>query len=165
MSEKPSIWLWINIRAALQRGSNMTTPLMTPKSANHPARTRAVNRETVHGHAPIIRVLFTPGRMSLDMQRAIGNETRFRILHFLTETGAHSAKELEQGLDLPSNALHYHLDALIDVGLVENRKRKTPDTEGLYSYYQVTSLGEGILEHGVRELMGEEWNLLDAYND
>lgn len=33
----------------------------------------------------------------LDMQRAIGNEIRFRILHFLTEKGAHSAKELEQG--------------------------------------------------------------------
>ncbi len=101
----------------------------------------------------------------LDMQRAIGNETRFRILHFLTEKGAHSAKELEQGLDLPSNTLHYHLDALIDVGLVENRKRKQPDTEGLYSYYQATSLGEGILEHGVRELMREEWDLLDAYSD
>lgn len=47
----------------------------------------------------------------LDMQRAIGNETRFRILHFLTEKGAQSAKGLEQGLDLPSNTLHYHLDA------------------------------------------------------
>ncbi|WP_199243397.1 hypothetical protein [Halopenitus persicus] len=58
-----------------------------------------------------------------------------------------------------------HLDALIDVGLVENRKRKQPDTEGLYSYYRVTSLGEGILEHGVRELMREEWDLLDAYSD
>lgn len=101
----------------------------------------------------------------LDMQRAIGNETRFRILHFLTERGAQSAKELEQELDLPSNTLHYHLDALIDVGLVENRKRKTPDSEGLYSYYQATSLGEGILEHGVRELMREEWGLLDAYSD
>lgn len=101
----------------------------------------------------------------LDMQRAIGNETRFRILHFLTEQGSHSAKELEQGLDLPSNTLHYHLDALIEVGLVENRKRKQPDTDGLYSYYRATSLGEGILEHGVRELMREEWDLLDAYSD
>ena len=58
-----------------------------------------------------------------------------------------------------------HLDALIDVGLVENRKRKQPDTDGLYSYYRATSLGEGILEHGVRELMREEWDLLDAYSD
>ncbi|MBX0297063.1 ArsR/SmtB family transcription factor [Haloarcula nitratireducens] len=101
----------------------------------------------------------------LDMQRAIGNETRFRILHFLTEQGAQSAKELAQELDLPSNTLHYHLDTLVDVGLVENRKRKTPDSDSLYSYYQATALGEGILEHGVRELMREEWDLLDAYSD
>lgn len=101
----------------------------------------------------------------LDMQRAISNETRFRILHLLTEEGAHSAMELQEALDVPSNTLHYHLDALVDVGLVENRKRKEPDREGLYSYYQVTSLGHGILEHGVRELMREEWELLDAYSE
>ena len=101
----------------------------------------------------------------LDMQQAIGNETRFRILHFLTEKGAHSAKELEQELDLPSNTLHYHLDTLVDVGLVENRKRKTPNSDSLYSYYQATALGDGILDYGVRELMREEWDLLDAYSD
>ena len=68
------------------------------------------------------------------MQRAIGNETCFRVL-----------------------------DLLVDVGLVENRKRTEPSSDGLYSYYRATSLGEGILEHGVRELMREEWELLEAY--
>lgn len=101
----------------------------------------------------------------LEMQRAIGNETRFRILNLLTEGGPRSAKKLEEALDVPSNTLHYHLDALVDVGLVENRKRKEPDREGLYSYYRATSLGEGILDHGVRELMREEWDLLDAYGE
>ena len=101
----------------------------------------------------------------LAMQQAIGNETRFRIVNFLTEEGAKSAKKLEEGLDLPSNTLHYHLDVLVDVGLVENRKAKEPETDGLYSYYQVTSLGEGILEKGVRELMREEWDLLEAYGE
>ena len=101
----------------------------------------------------------------LDMQRAIGNETRFRILNLLTEHGAHSAKELEETLNVQSNTLHYHLDALIDVGLIENRKRKQPDTNGLHSYYRATSLGEGILEHGVRELLREEWDLLEAYSE
>ncbi|MFB6135683.1 MAG: ArsR/SmtB family transcription factor [Halobacteriaceae archaeon] len=99
----------------------------------------------------------------LDMQRAIGNEIRFRILDLLVDEGAHSAKELQEALDIESNTLHYHLDTLVDVGLVENRKRKEPTREGLYSYYRATSLGEGILEHGVRELMREEWDLLDAY--
>lgn len=101
----------------------------------------------------------------LDMQRAIGNETRFRILNLLVEEGAHSAKEIQSALDLESNTLHYHLDSLVDVGLVANRKRKEPTSDGLYSYYQATSLGEGILEHGVRELMREEWDLLDAYSE
>jgi DNA-binding transcriptional ArsR family regulator len=101
----------------------------------------------------------------LDMQRAIGNETRFRILDLLVEEGAHSAKELQTALGIESNTLHYHLDALVDVGLVENRKRKNPTSDGLYSYYRATSLGEGILEHGVRKLMREEWELLDTYDE
>lgn len=101
----------------------------------------------------------------LDMQRAIGNETRFRILDLLVEEAARSAKELQTALDIESNTLHYHLDVLIDVGLVENRKRKEPSGDGLYSYYRATSLGEGILKYGVRELMREEWDLLDAYTE
>ncbi|MFC7157318.1 ArsR/SmtB family transcription factor [Halomarina halobia] len=101
----------------------------------------------------------------LDMQRAIGNETRFRVLDLLVEAGPRSAKELGEALDVPSNTLHYHLDALVDVGLVENRKRKERTREGLYSYYRATSLGQGILEQGVRALMREEWELLDAYGE
>ncbi len=99
----------------------------------------------------------------LDMQQAIGNETRFRILDLLVDAGTHSAKELQSALEIESNTLHYHLDVLVDVGLVENRKRKEPSSDGLYSYYRATSLGAGILEHGVRELLREEWDLLDAY--
>lgn len=40
---------------------------------------------------------------------------------------------------------------LVDVGLVENRKRKDPSNDGLYTYYRATSLGEGVLKHGVRD--------------
>lgn len=99
----------------------------------------------------------------LAMQRAIGNETRFRILHALKSNGDTSASELEAELGVEANNLHYHLDKLVDVGLVENRKRKTADSRGLYSYYRATSLGEGILEHGVEELMRREWEFLDEY--
>lgn len=101
----------------------------------------------------------------LDMQRAIGNEIRFRILNRLVAEGSQSAKELQGTLDIASNTLHYHLNVLVDVGLVENRKRTTPTSDGLYSYYRATSLGEGILDHGVRELIREEWTLLDAYRE
>lgn len=100
----------------------------------------------------------------LAMQRAIGNETRFRVLAVLVETGAMTPTELEDHLNVAGNTLHYHLDELMDVGLVENRKRSEPDREGLYSYYRATSLGEGILTHGVRELIEEEWAALEAYS-
>lgn len=97
----------------------------------------------------------------LEMQRAIGNENRFRILNILVDNGAHSATELRDALGMKSNTLHSHLDALVEVGLVENRKRNEPTSSGLYSDYRATSLGEGILEHGVRELMRREWEILD----
>jgi DNA-binding transcriptional ArsR family regulator len=99
----------------------------------------------------------------LAMQRAIGNEHRFRILTVLVDEGPLSATGLEAALDVGANTLHYHLNQLVDVGLVENRKRKEPTSDGLYSYYETTGLGAGILEHGVRELIREEWDALDAY--
>ncbi|WP_226040418.1 helix-turn-helix domain-containing protein [Natrinema sp. DC36] len=100
----------------------------------------------------------------LAMQRSIGNETRFRVLNALVEVGSQSASELRDRLEIESNVLHYHLDELVDVGLVENRKRKESDSNGLYSYYRATSLGEGILERGVRELMRREWETLEEYS-
>ena len=101
----------------------------------------------------------------LAMQRAIGNETRFRILHVLKERGDMSASELENVLGLEANNLHYHLDTLVDVGLVQNRKRRTADSDGLFSYYRATALGEGILEHGVTELMRREHDFLEHYGE
>jgi ArsR family transcriptional regulator len=100
----------------------------------------------------------------LAMQRAIGNEIRFRLLRTLKARGDMSAKELETTLDIEGNKLHYHLDKLVDVGLVENRKRKEPNSSGLYSYYRASALGEGILEHGVEELIRDEWRSLERYS-
>lgn len=100
----------------------------------------------------------------LAMQRALGDPSRFRILYALKHRGAFSARQLEEALDIRANNLHYHLDKLVEVGLVENRKRETPDSEGLYSYYAATSLGEAILDHGVEALMRREWDYLEAYD-
>ena len=100
----------------------------------------------------------------LATQRSIGTETRFRVLNALVEDGPGSATQLRDRLDTRSNALHSHLDELVDVRLVENRKRKELDSDGLSSYDRATSLGDGILEHGVRELMRREWDPLEAYS-
>lgn len=97
------------------------------------------------------------------MQAAIGDTTRFSILYRLKQAGAMSAKELAESLEMDGNNLHYHLNRLVDVGVVENRKEKTPDAEGLYSYYRATAIGKGLLEHGVEELMRREHVFRDAY--
>jgi len=100
----------------------------------------------------------------LDMQAAIGNETRYRILRTLTYNGDLSANALKESLALEANSLHYHLDHLVDVGLVQNRERKEADAAGLYSYYRASALGEGFLEDGVEELMRREHDFQERYS-
>ena len=99
----------------------------------------------------------------LAMQRAVGEETRYRVLIELLAEGESSATELAESLDMPSNRLHYHLDELESVGLVANRKRKERGADGLYSYYVATAFGEAVMTHGVSELLAEERELLERY--
>jgi ArsR family transcriptional regulator len=99
----------------------------------------------------------------LAMQRAVGNETRYRVLAELLREGEMAASELAGALEEPSNRLHYHLGELESVGLVANRKRKERGADGLYSYYVATALGEAIMTHGVGELIAEERELLTRY--
>ncbi|MFH5799752.1 helix-turn-helix domain-containing protein [Haladaptatus sp. CMAA 1911] len=60
----------------------------------------------------------------LAMQRAVSERTRYRIVAELLREGETSATELAESLDIPSNKLHYHLDTLVDVGVIANRKQK-----------------------------------------
>ncbi|WP_049900945.1 helix-turn-helix domain-containing protein [Halococcus agarilyticus] len=99
----------------------------------------------------------------LAMQRAVGEETRYRVLAELLAEGESSAKAIAEALDVPSNRLHYHLDKLESVGLVANRRRRDRGADGLYSYYVATALGEAIMTHGVGELIAEERELLERY--
>lgn len=99
----------------------------------------------------------------LDMQQAIGEETRYRALAELLREGELAASDLADALDVPGNRLHYHLDELVDAGLVHNRKRKERGADGLYSYYVATALGEAIMTYGVGELIAEERELLTRY--
>ncbi|WP_232820569.1 ArsR/SmtB family transcription factor [Halorussus litoreus] len=99
----------------------------------------------------------------LDMQSALGNETRFRILYTLKCEGNKSAKELRTRLGVAGNTLHYHLDELVDVGLVENRMRNEPEKGGVYSYYRASAMGEALLEEGIEELIRRDWESLERY--
>jgi DNA-binding MarR family transcriptional regulator len=100
----------------------------------------------------------------LAMQQAIGHPTRFRILRTLVVNDELSAADLKKAVDVASHNFHYHLDELIDVGLIDKRQRRTADSRGFYTYYRPTAMGRGILEHGVEELMHREREFNDAYS-
>ncbi len=100
----------------------------------------------------------------LAMQRAIGHPTRFHILRTLVANDELSASELKGAVDVESHNFHYHLDELVDVGLVDKRQRRTADRQGFYTYYRPTAMGRGILDHGVEELMRREREFNDAYS-
>ena len=100
----------------------------------------------------------------LAMQQAISHMTRFRILRTLVANDELSAADLKAAVGVKSNKFHYHLDELVDVGLVDKRQRRTADSQGFYTYYRPTAMGRGILEHGVEELMRRESEFNDVYS-
>lgn len=99
----------------------------------------------------------------LAMQRAIGHPTRFRILRTLVANDELSASELKDAVDVAAHNFYYHLDELVEVGLVDRRQRRTADSQGFYTYYRPTAMGRGILDRGVEELMRREREFDDAY--
>ena len=100
----------------------------------------------------------------LAMQQAISHQTRFRILRTLVANDELSAADLKDAVDVESHNFHYHLDELVDVGLVDKRQRRTADSQGFYTYYRPTAMGGGILEHGVEELMRREHEFNETYS-
>jgi len=100
----------------------------------------------------------------LAMQQAISHQTRFRILRTLVANDELSATDLKGAVDVESHNFHYHLDELVDVGLVDKRQRRTADSQGFYTYYRPTAMGGGILEHGVEELMRREHEFNETYS-
>jgi DNA-binding transcriptional ArsR family regulator len=100
----------------------------------------------------------------LAMQQSIGNRTRFEIVYRLVHGGSMSPSELNEVIPIDDSTLHYHLKELVDVGLIERRKRTERTSEGLYTYYRATILAETILEHGVEELLRREREFEEAYS-
>lgn len=92
----------------------------------------------------------------LDMHAAVGHRTRYEILYRLVHGGEMSPKELEAAIDIDDSTLHYHLNELVDVGLVEKRQRTERGQDGLYTYYRATVFGDVTLTDGVDELIRGE---------
>ena len=92
----------------------------------------------------------------LAMHAAVGHRTRYEILYRLVHRGDMSPKELEEAIGIDDSTLHYHLNELVDVGLVEKRQRTDRGQDGLYAYYRATVFGEVTLTSGVDELIRGE---------
>lgn len=100
----------------------------------------------------------------LDMHAAVGNRTRYEILYRLVHGGELSPTELGQALpDVDDGTLHYHLNELLDVGLIEKRGRTEPDEDGLRIAYRPTVFGEVTLTEGVDELIRGEGSFAEQY--
>ena len=100
----------------------------------------------------------------LHMHAAVDHRTRYEILYRLVHSGEMSPKELEDVLDIDDSTLHYHLNKLVDVGLVEKRQRTERGQNGLYTYYQATVFGEVTLTDGVDELIRGEQTFEEMYD-
>ena len=100
----------------------------------------------------------------LDMHAAVGHRTRYEILYRLVHSGEMSPKELKDTLDINDSTLHYHLNRLVDVGLVEKRQRTERGQDGLYTYYRATVFGEVALTDGVGELIRGEQAFEEMYD-
>lgn len=100
----------------------------------------------------------------LEMHAAVGHRTRYEICYRLVHGGEMSPKELEEAIGVDDSTLHYHLNKLLDVGLVEKRQRTDRGQDGLYTYYRATVFGEVTLTEGVDELIRGEREFGELYD-
>lgn len=100
----------------------------------------------------------------LEMHAAVGHRTRYEILYRLVHGGDMSPKELEDAIGVDDSTLHYHLNKLVDVGLIEKRQRTERNQDGLYTYYRATVFGEVTLTEGVDELIRGEHEFEEMYD-
>ncbi len=100
----------------------------------------------------------------VQMHAAVGHRTRYEICYRLVHGGDMSPKQLEEALDVDDSTLHYHLNELLDVGLVEKRQRTERDQDGLYTYYRATVFGSVTLTDGVDELIRGEREFDSMYD-
>lgn len=100
----------------------------------------------------------------LEMHAAVGHRTRYEILYRLVHGGEMSPKELEEAITVDDSTLHYHLNKLVDVGLIEKRQRTERGQDGLYTYYRATVFGEVTLTEGVDELIRGEQEFEEMYD-
>lgn len=144
----------------LQHRADLDSHVEVPPAVAHDEQDRVARAGG--GHRLRAGVHLREGNLRIGGEEGVEADGPQVVAHLLRE-GELSATELADALDLPSNTLHYHLDKLVDVGLVANRKRKERGADGPYSYYVATSMGEAVMRDGIGELIRREWEALERY--
>ena len=98
------------------------------------------------------------------MHAAVGHRTRYEVLYRLVHSGDMSPTELEDVINIDDSTLRYHLNKLVDVGLVEKRQHTERGQTGLHTYYRATVFGEVTLTSGVGELIRGEADFEAMYD-
>ncbi|WP_418282446.1 ArsR/SmtB family transcription factor [Halorubrum sp. DTA98] len=100
----------------------------------------------------------------LDMHATVGHRTRYEILYRLVHGGERSPTELAEAIGIDDSTLHYHLNKLVAVGLIEKRQRTQRGQDGFFTYYRATVFGEVTLTDGVDELIRGEQAFESMYD-
>ena len=96
-----------------------------------------------------------------DRFKALAHPLRFAILYGLRNVDGMSVKELSDLTGRSRNALHTHLDQLVEANLVTNWKQTDPDKDQTYSRYAISGLGARPIDLAVESISHEK----DAFED
>ncbi|MFC7157638.1 helix-turn-helix domain-containing protein [Halomarina halobia] len=96
-----------------------------------------------------------------DRFKALAHPLRFAILYRLRDADGMSAKELSTLTGRSGNALHTHLDTLVEANLITNWKQTDPDRHQPYSYYAISGLGARLIDLAVESITHEK----DVFED
>jgi DNA-binding transcriptional ArsR family regulator len=97
-----------------------------------------------------------------DRFKAIAHPLRFAILYRLRDADGMSAKELSEMTGRSGNALHSHLDTLLEANLITHWKQTDPEKHQPYSYYAISGLGAHLIDL-VAELLTHEQDVFEKF--
>lgn len=96
-----------------------------------------------------------------DRFTALAHPLRFAILYRLRDVDGMSAKDLSELTGRRGNALHTHLNKLVETNLVANWKQTDPNKHQPYSYYAISGFGARLIDLAVEFIVHEK----DALED
>jgi len=104
----------------------------------------------------------------LEMYRAVGNRVRYEILRRLVYAGEKRrpqlVEEIGDRIDVDNSTIYYHLNELIDLGLVATHARTNAGQDGFDTYCKATIFGKKALTGGIDDLIKMEHQFDQMYN-